>query len=180
MSIDSTNREDSTPVRKDFLVFGAPQIQDDEINSVVDSMRSGWLGTGPKVAMFEEMFQHYTGAEHAMALNSCTAGLHLSMLVAGLGPGDEVITTPMTFCATVNTIIHAGATPVLVDCERETQLIDPQKIEDAITPNTRAIVPVHFEPVHQSLQFDLLDIVLQTLIPMPFDILIWLEHILPF
>jgi dTDP-4-amino-4,6-dideoxygalactose transaminase len=78
-----------------------------------------------------------------MALNSCTAGLHLSMLVAGLGPGDEVITTPMTFCATVNTIIHAGAIPVLVDCDRETQLIDPQKIEDAITPKTRAIVPIH-------------------------------------
>lgn len=133
-----------TPSRETYLVFGAPQINDEEIGEVVDSLRSGWLGTGPKVATFEQMFADYTGATHAMALNSCTAGLHLSMLVAGLGPGDEVITTPMTFCATVNTIIHAGATPVLVDCDRETQLIDPQRIEDAITPRTRAIAPVHF------------------------------------
>lgn len=130
-------------MRDNYLVFGAPQIEESEINEVVDSMRSGWLGTGPKVAKFEAAFREYTGAQYAMAVNSCTAGLHLSMLVAGLGPSDEVITTPMTFCATVNTIIHAGATPVLVDCDRETMLIDPQRIEDAITPHTRAIVPVH-------------------------------------
>lgn len=129
--------------REEFLVFGAPQIEEAEIEEVVDSMRSGWLGTGPKVARFEEMFRDYTGAQYAMALNSCTAALHLSMLVTGVGPGDEVITTPMTFCATVNAIIHTGATPVLVDCNRETLLIDPQRIEDAITPKTRAIVPVH-------------------------------------
>ena len=132
-----------TPLRKEYLVFGAPQIETAEIEEVVDSLQSGWLGTGPKVARFETAFKEYVGAEHAMAVNSCTAGLHLSMLVAGLGPGDEVITTPMTFCATVNTIIHAGATPVLVDCDKETMLIDPQRIEDAITPRTRAIVPVH-------------------------------------
>src|SRR5688572_11071422 len=120
----------STPIRGKFLVFGAPQIEEAEIDEVVASMRSGWLGTGPKVAKFEEMIRQYVGAEYAMALNSCTAGLHLSMLVAGLGAGDEVITTPMTFCATVNTIIHAGATPVLVDCDRDTMLIDPQRIED--------------------------------------------------
>ena len=115
----------STPVRENYLVFGAPSIGEAEVEEVVDSLRSGWLGTGPKVAKFEEKFRDYIGADYAMALNSCTAGLHLSMLVAGLGPGDEVITTPMTFAATVNTIIHAGATPVLVDCDRETQLIDP-------------------------------------------------------
>jgi len=126
-----------------FLVFGAPTIEEAEIAEVVDSMRSGWLGTGPKVARFEEQFRQYIGADYAMALNSCTAGLHLSMIVASLGPGDEVITTPMTFCATVNSIVHTGAMPVLVDCDRETQLIDPQRIEDAITPRTRAIVPVH-------------------------------------
>jgi dTDP-4-amino-4,6-dideoxygalactose transaminase len=142
-SKDSESRGDSS-LRPNYLVFGAPQIHDDEIREVVDSLRSGWLGTGPKVARFEKMFADYTGAEHAVALNSCTAALHLSMLVAGFGPGDEVITTPMTFCATVNAIIHSGATPVLVDCDRETQLIDPQRIEDAITPKTRAIVPVHF------------------------------------
>lgn len=129
--------------RDKYLVFGAPLIGDAEINEVVDSMQKGWIGTGPKVARFQDMFAEYVGAEHAVALNSCTAGLHLSMLVSGLGPGDEVITTPMTFCATANTIIHSGATPVFADCDRETQLIDPQKIEDAITPRTRAIVPVH-------------------------------------
>ncbi|MCP4427753.1 MAG: DegT/DnrJ/EryC1/StrS family aminotransferase [Chloroflexi bacterium] len=131
------------PKRDNYLVFGAPLIEEAEINEVIDSLRSGWVGTGPKVAKFQDMFSEYVGAEHAVALNSCTAGLHLAMLVAGLKPGDEVITTPMTFCATVNTIVHAGATPVLVDCDRETQLIDPQRIEDAITPQTRAIVPVH-------------------------------------
>lgn len=126
-----------------YIVFGAPDIGKQEIDEVVDSLQSGWLGTGPKVAKFEQAFQAYVGADHAMALNSCTAGLHLSMLAAGLGPGTEVITTPMTFCATVNSIVHTGATPVLVDCDRRTQLIDPQKIEAAITPRTRAIVPVH-------------------------------------
>jgi dTDP-4-amino-4,6-dideoxygalactose transaminase len=126
-----------------YLVFGSPQINEEEINEVVDSLRTGWLGTGPKVSRFEDIFKKYIGSDHAMAVNSCTAGLHLSMLVSGVGPGDEVITTPMTFCATVNTIIHTGATPVLVDCNRETMLIDPQRIEDAITPHTRAIVPVH-------------------------------------
>ncbi len=144
MNSDVAKQYEESPAQRDFIVFGAPQICDDEIDEVVDSLRSGWLGTGPKVAKFEGMFKEYTGAEHAMALNSCTAGLHLSMLVAGLKPGDEVISTPMTFCATINTILHAGATPVLVDCERESQLIDPQRIEDAITPKTRAIVPVHF------------------------------------
>lgn len=131
------------PVRDNYLVFGAPRIEEPEIAEVVDSLRSGWLGTGPKVARFEKMFRDYVGSQYALAVNSCTAGLHLSMLVADLQPGDEVITTPMTFAATVNTILHVGATPVLVDCDRETQLIDPQKIEEAITPRTRAIVPVH-------------------------------------
>jgi dTDP-4-amino-4,6-dideoxygalactose transaminase len=126
-----------------YIVFGAPQITEAEISEVVDSLRSGWIGTGPKVARFEEKFRNYVGSEYAVALNSCTAGLHLSLLVADLRPGDEVITTPMTFCASVNTILHAGATPVLVDCDRDTQLIDPQRIEDAITERTRAILPVH-------------------------------------
>lgn len=130
-------------LRETYLVFGAPLIEEAEINEVVDSMRSGWLGTGPKVARFESMFREYVGTQYALALNSCTAGLHLSMLAAGLGPGDEVITTAMTFAATANTIIHSGATPVLVDCDRATGLIDPQRIEEAVTERTRAIVPVH-------------------------------------
>ncbi|HSQ78551.1 MAG TPA: DegT/DnrJ/EryC1/StrS family aminotransferase, partial [Nitrospirota bacterium] len=96
--------------RKDFLVFGAPAIEAAEIDEVVASMKTGWLGTGPKVARFEKDFSVYKGATFAAALNSCTAALHLSILAAGVKPGDEVITTPMTFCATVNAIIHAGGT----------------------------------------------------------------------
>jgi len=140
---EQLTRIDSPPQRDQFLVFGAPLIEQPEINEVVDSLKSGWLGTGPKVAKFEEMFREYTGAEHALAVNSCTAGLHLSMLTAGLGPGDEVITCPMTFAATANAIIHTGARPVFVDCERATGLIDPQRIEEALTPRTRAILPIH-------------------------------------
>ena len=139
-----THKSDTKPpTREQFLGFGTPLIEQAEIDEVVDSLRSGWLVTGPKVARFEGLFQQYTGAKYARAVNSCTAALHLSLLVAGIKPGDEVITTPMTFCATVNTIIHSGATPVLVDCDRDTMLIDPQCIEDAITPRTRAILPVH-------------------------------------
>lgn len=133
-----------TTRREKMLVFGSPLIGEEEINEVVDTLRSGWLGTGPKVQKFERMFQEYTGAKHAMALNSCTAGLHLALIVAGLRPGDEVITTPMTFCATANVVLHAGGRPVFADVDRRTMNIDPQRIEDAITPRTRAIVPVHF------------------------------------
>lgn len=137
---------DGEPVRsKDrFLVFGAPAIEQPEIDEVVASLRSGWLGTGPKVARFEEAFRAYKGAEFATAVNSCTAALHLSMVAADLAPGDEVITTPMTFCATVNAIMHAGLTPVLADVDAATMNLDPAAVERAITPRTRAIIPVHF------------------------------------
>ena len=107
-------------------------------------MRSGWLGTGPRVAQFERDFARYRGASHAVALNSCTAALHLSLLASGVGPGDEVITTPLTFCATVNAIIHAGATPVLADIDPQTLNIDPMQVRAKLSPRTRAIVPVHF------------------------------------
>ncbi len=127
----------------EYLVFGSPIINDEEIEEVVDSLKSCWLGTGPKVARFEEKFRNYVGTEFALAVNSCTAGLHLAMIVAGVGPGDEVITTAMTFTATVNAISHTGATPVLVDVDRETALIDPERIREAITARTKAIVPVH-------------------------------------
>jgi len=130
--------------RNDFLVFGSPAIEDAEIEEVVSSLRSGWLGTGPKVARFEDDFRVYKGAPHAVAVNSCTAALHLSMLTAGLSAGDEVITTPLTFCATVNAIIHAGLTPVLADVDMRTGNIDPAQIETAITSRTRAILPVHY------------------------------------
>jgi len=134
------------PIRpKDrFLVFGAPAIEEAEIEEVVASMRSGWLGTGPKVARFENDFRSYKDADHAVAVNSCTAALHLSILVAGIKPGDEVITTPLTFCATVNAILHAGGTPVLADVDPTTMNIDPKQVELKITEKTRAILPVHF------------------------------------
>jgi dTDP-4-amino-4,6-dideoxygalactose transaminase len=135
-----------SPVRsKDrFLVFGSPSIEDAEIQEVVASMKSGWLGTGPKVSQFENDFKHYKDAKHSVAVNSCTAALQLSMLAAGLNPGDEVITTALTFCATVNSIIHAGATPVLVDVDPITMNMDPALLEARITPKTKAILPVHF------------------------------------
>jgi len=134
------------PVRSKerFLVFGAPAIEEAEIEEVISSMKTGWLGTGPKVAQFENDFKVYVGSKHAVAVNSCTAALHLSMLAAGLRPGDEVITTPLTFCATVNSIIHAGATPVLADIDPVTMNIDPEQVAAQITPRTRAIIPVHF------------------------------------
>jgi dTDP-4-amino-4,6-dideoxygalactose transaminase len=134
-----------TPVRaKDrFLVFGAPAIEEADIEAVVDTMRSGWLGTGPKTKQFEEDFKAYKGVNAAIALNSCTAALHLSLIAGGLKPGDEVITSPLTFCATVNTIIHAGATPVMADVDPLTMNIDPAEIEKKITERTRAIMPIH-------------------------------------
>lgn len=129
-----------------FIVFGAPDIQQAEIDEVVDSMKAGWLGTGPKVRKFEENFADYKGVKSscAAALNSCTAALHISLIAAGIRPGDEVITTAMTFCATANAAIHAGARPVPVDIEADTLNIDPRLIEQKITDKTRAIVPVHF------------------------------------
>ena len=131
------------PVRESCLVFGSPDIRQEEINEVVDSLKSGWIGTGPKVARFEQAFREYIGCGFAKAVNSCTAGMHLGLLVAGIKPGDEVITTPMTFASTANVILHAGAVPKFVDCERETMNICPEGIEKAVSGKTRAIIPVH-------------------------------------
>src|SRR2546426_11553908 len=130
-------------MRKNFLVFGSPLIEEEEIREVVATLRSGWIGTGPRVASFERLFKEYIGCKEAVAVSSCTAALHLAMLVSGVGPGHEVITTPMTFGATANSIVHTGARPVFVDVEPDTGNIDPQLIEKAITPRTRAILPVH-------------------------------------
>lgn len=132
------------PLREDFLVFGSPLIEQPEIDEVAAAMKTGWIGTGPKVKKFEEMFRDYKGVKHAMALNSCTAGLHLSMLAIGLKPGDEVIVPAMTFAATSNSVIHAGGTPVFADCDKKTMNISPESIEKKITNKTRAIMPVHF------------------------------------
>jgi dTDP-4-amino-4,6-dideoxygalactose transaminase len=133
-----------TPSRKQFLVFGAPAIEQEEIREVVASLESGWLGTGPKVARFEDEFKEYKGAAHALAVNSCTAALHLSLIAAGVGPGDEVITSALTFCATANAVIHAGAMPVIVDVDPITMNLDPRLVADRITSRTKALVPVHF------------------------------------
>lgn len=137
---------DSSSPQPPFLVFGAPLIGEEEIAEVEACLRSGWLGTGPRVARFERDFAAYQGVDAAQvaAVNSCTAALHVSMVAAELPPGSEVITTPLTFCATVNAILHAGLTPVLADVDPLTQNIDPAAIEAAITPRTRAILPVHF------------------------------------
>nr|WP_279236955.1 DegT/DnrJ/EryC1/StrS family aminotransferase [Dyella sp. RRB7] len=128
------------------MVFGAPRIEEAEIAEVEACLRSGWLGTGPRVAQFERDFAAWrrVSPSQVAAVNSCTAALHVSMVAAGLEPGSEVITTPLTFCATVNAILHAGLTPVLADVDPVTQNIDPDAIEAAITPRTRAILPVHF------------------------------------
>ena len=130
-------------MRKDFLVFGSPLIERPEIDEVVATLESGWIGTGPKTHKFEEEFKKYVGTEHAVALNSCTAALHLSLKVLGVGLGDEVIVPAMTFAATANTVIHCGATPVFADIDRETQNIDSEDIERKITSKTKAIVVVH-------------------------------------
>jgi len=129
-----------------FIVFGAPDIRSDEIDEVVATLESGWLGTGPRVAQFEQEFAAYKSvpSSQAAAVNSCTAALHVSMVAAKLQPGDEVITTAMTFCATANAIIHAGATPVIADIDPDTYNIDIDQLQHRITSRTRAIVPVHF------------------------------------
>lgn len=131
-------------MRDDFLVFGSPLIGREEIDEVVATLESGWVGSGPRVSRFEKDFAAYVGAGNACAVNSCTAALHLSILAAGIGEGDEVITTPLTFCATVNAIIHSGAKPVLADVDPVTMNIDPKAVEAVITERTKAIVPVHF------------------------------------
>jgi dTDP-4-amino-4,6-dideoxygalactose transaminase len=130
--------------RKDFLPFSPPLIGDEEIDEVVDTLRSSWITTGPKTRRFEAAFAARLGAPGALALSSCTAALHTALVSAGIGPGDEVITTPLTFVASVNVIEHVGARPVLVDVERDTLNIDPVRVEAAITPRTRAIMPVHY------------------------------------
>ena len=130
--------------RESYLVFGSPQLLDAEIDEVVATLRSGWIGTGPKVARFEEEFATYIGTPHAVALGSCTAALHLALVTLGLKPGDEVIVPAMTFAATANVVIHAGATPVFADVDRASQCLDPADVERRIRPRTKAMIPVHF------------------------------------
>jgi dTDP-4-amino-4,6-dideoxygalactose transaminase len=132
------------PGRTQFLPFSPPTIGEDEIAEVVDTLRSQWITTGPKTKRFETEFAAAVQAPAALALNSCTAGLHTALATLGIGPGDEVITTPITFAASVNVIEHVRARPVLVDVEADTLNIDPLAVARAITSRTRAILPVHF------------------------------------
>jgi dTDP-4-amino-4,6-dideoxygalactose transaminase len=124
--------------------FAPPSIGEAEVAEVVATLQSGWLTTGPRVAQFERAFAQYVGAPHAVALNSGTAALHLSLLAAGIGPGDDVLTTPLTFCATANVIVHAGATPRFADIDAMTWNLCPSAAAAAVTPQTRALLPVHY------------------------------------
>jgi dTDP-4-amino-4,6-dideoxygalactose transaminase len=131
-------------MRAEFLPFSPPSIGEDEIAAVVDTLRSSWITTGPKTKRFQEAFAASVGAQAALAVNSCTAALHVALASAGIGPGDEVITTTMTFCSSVNVIEHVGARPVLVDVEPDTLNLDPVQVRKAIGPRTKAILPVHY------------------------------------
>ncbi|WP_369596344.1 DegT/DnrJ/EryC1/StrS family aminotransferase [Bacillus subtilis] len=130
--------------RNHFLPYSLPLIGKEEIQEVTETLESGWLSKGPKVQQFEKEFAAFVGAKHAVAVNSCTAALFLALKAKGIGPGDEVITSPLTFSSTANTIIHTGATPVFADIDQNTLNIDPVKLEAAVTPRTKAVVPVHF------------------------------------
>ena len=132
-----------SPVRTQYLVFGSPSIGEEEILEVSQGMRSGWVGTGPKVKIFEEMFKKFKNCRHAIAVSSCTAALHLSLMVLKIEPGHEVITTPLTFASTANSIVHAGANPVFADVELKTMNIDPIEVEKKINKKTKAIISVH-------------------------------------
>jgi len=132
------------PVRATFLPFHQPSIDADDERAVLEALRSGWITTGPKTKEFERRFAAYTGAAHCVAVNSCTAALHLALEAVGVGPGDEVITSPVTFASTANVIVHRGAQPVFVDVESDTLNIDANAIETAITPRTKAVIPVDF------------------------------------
>jgi dTDP-4-amino-4,6-dideoxygalactose transaminase len=131
------------PWREEYLVFGAPHIGQDEQEELLACVQSRWLGSGPRVARLERDFRAYLRAPAVVAVNSGTAALHLALRELRLEPGAEVITTPMTFCATANAIVHAGLTPVFADCNRDTMNPDPAEIARRVTPRTRALVPVH-------------------------------------
>lgn len=144
-------------MRQTFLSFNPPAIGEEEITEVVDTLRSDWITRGPKTKRFEEDFAKFIGAPGALGLNSWTSAGHTMLVTSGIKPGDEVVTTPMTFCASVNIIEHVGAKPVLVDVEPDTLNIDPTKLEAAITPHTKMIIPVHFagHPVDLDPIFDM-------------------------
>src|ERR671922_678105 len=133
----------STTRRKTFLGFQPPAVGEEEIAAVAETLRSGWLTTGPAAAELERRFAEYVGAQHALAVASGTAALHLALLALGVGPGDEVITTSITWPATTNVVVHAGATPVFADVREADLNIDPEHVPALVTERTKAIMPVH-------------------------------------
>jgi len=143
MDIESATYTIEAPTREEFLPFNQPDIGQAEIDEVVDTLRSGWITTGPKTKEFEKRFARHVGCRHALAVNSCTGGMHVALAAAEIGPGDEVIVPTMTFCATANIVVHLGAMPVLVDVESDTLNIDLRRLEAAISPRTKAVIPVH-------------------------------------
>jgi dTDP-4-amino-4,6-dideoxygalactose transaminase len=144
VQLNPLSSEPPAKTRRDFLLFSPPAVGQAEIDEVVDTLRSGWITTGPKTQQFEAAFKGRVEAPAALAINSCTAGLHLGLLSVGVQPGDEVITTPMTFCASANVIEHVGARPRFADVEADTLNLDPAALEAAVTPRTRAILAVHY------------------------------------
>src|SRR5262249_1579911 len=131
-------------MRSSFLPFARPSLGEEEIREVVDTLRSGWITTGPKTERFASEFLDYVGGRFAVPVSSATAGLPAALLALGVGPGDEIVTTPLTFVATLNTIVHCGATPVLVDVDAATLQMRVEAVEAVVTPRTKGIVPVHY------------------------------------
>ena len=136
--------EGGAPVRNELLSFSPPDIGNEEISAAIEVLQSGWITTGPRCRDFEDALCAYTGASHAVLLSSATAGLFLCLKLLEIGIGDEVITTPYTFAATANVIIHTGARPVFADINEDTFNISPSEIEKRITPHTKAVIPVHY------------------------------------
>lgn len=132
------------PVRKALLPYGRQTLTEADVAAATEVLRSDWLTTGPKVAEFEEAIADYVDARHAVSFSSGTAALHAAVLAAGLKPGDEAITTPLTFCATANAALYGGGTPVFADVRDETLTIDPKEVERRITPRTKALLPVDY------------------------------------
>lgn len=144
MKVEGSDTRHERPARAESLPFSPPDITQAEIDEVADTLRSGWLTTGPKTQRFESEFSEYVGAKCCLGLGSATAGLFLGLKALDIGPGDEVITTPYTFAASANVILHAGARPVFADVRESDFNLDPERVERALTPRTRAIIPVHF------------------------------------
>jgi len=136
--------EGGTPVRKEFLPYGTQWLDDKEINEVIDTLKSNWITTGPKMRLFEDKFKHFRESRYAVAVNSGTAALHISTSAINIQPGDEVITTPLTFVASANCVVYRGGMPIFADIKKDTYNIDPNEIKKKITSKTKAIIPVHF------------------------------------